>query len=281
MRQSGGGYPDPEPRGLLKPEEAEKAFALELLQPRPELRRWVEFYWNVSWDLGDRVFVQTVVTNPTVEVSFEHDPGTNGSGFFLIVTGVAPRSYQRRLTGRADAFAVHFRPAQFRPWWGSGVSALTGKALRIGGGDRPWEAESAALLPGILDRPLEERARLMDEVLMDHRPPEDPVADEIQRIVEASRSDRSLWTAEAMAGRRAVTVRTNQRQFLEYVGVGPKWVAMRHRIQTAVGMLDAERAAGTRHDLTRLALDLGYYDLAHFSREYRDLIGESPDRYRS
>lgn len=278
MRQSGC---DPEPRGLLKPEEAEKAFALKRLPPRQELRRWVEFYWNVSWDLGDRVFVQTVVTNPTVDVSFEHDPGTNGSGFFLIVTGVAPRSYRRYLTGQADVFAVHFSPAQFRPWWGSGVSALTGKALPIGDGDRPWEAEAAALLPGILDRPLNERVRLMDELLMDHRPPEDRVADEIRRIVEESRSDRSLWAAAAMAERRAVSVRTNQRQFLEYVGVGPKWVAMRHRIQTAIGLLDAERAAGTRSDLTRLALDLGYYDLAHFSREYRDLIGESPDRYRS
>jgi len=281
MRHSAEKDTQPTTHGILKPEEAEKAFHLLVHPAHPELRPWIEFYWNVEWDLGDRQFRQTVVTNPTVDLSFEDDLGTNGPGRFLIVTGVVPRSYHRHLSGRGDVFAAHFQPAQFRAWWSSGVQALTGRTQRLGDGPRVWEAGAAALLPGLLDLSFENRVRTMDEFLLDHRPEPDPIADEIQRLVAVTRQDRSLWDTGVLAGRRAVSVRTNQRQFLEYVGVGPKWVVMRHRIQAAIETLDRERTGGVRQDLTSLALNLGYYDLAHFSREYANLIGESPDHYRA
>lgn len=280
MRQPVRKLDPPSARGILKPEEAREAFQLRIHRPHPELEPWVEYYWNVSWDLGDRSFDQTVVTNPTVDLSFEKDPGTNGPGTFVFATGVAPRSYVRHLTGRADVFAVHFHPGQFHGWWGGGVQGLTGKTLRLGGGPRPWEPESASLLPGLLDRTFEDRVRILDEFLLAWRPPADPDGDEICSLVLAARQDRTLWDPAVLAARRALSVRSNQRQFLEYVGVGPKWVVMRHRIQSALEVLDAARAASRPADLTGLALDLGYYDLAHFSREFKNLVGVSPDGYR-
>ena len=84
-----------------------------------------------------------------------------------------------------------------------------------------------------------------------------------------------------MARQRGVSVRTNQRQFLEYVGVGPKWVIQRYRIQAAIDILDAERTGLEEvGDLTQLALDLGYFDHAHFSRDFRNVTGYTPNNYR-
>ena len=280
MRQKGNQDFLPVARGVLRPEEAQKAFRLQLFPAHPELRPWVEYYWSVSWDLGDQSFDQTVVTNPTIDLSFEEDEGTNGPGRHLVVTGVAPRSYRRHLTGKGDVIAVHFLPGQFRSWWQKGVQSLTGRALNLGSGTRPWEAPAAALLPHLLDQSPEERVLILDDFLLGYRPAADPVANEIQRLVAASRDDRDLWSPLVMANLRAVSPRTNQRQFLEYVGVGPKWVLMRHRIQAALLALDAARTAGVVPDLTDLALDLGWYDQAHFSREFKNLVGVSPDSYR-
>lgn len=268
-------------KGVLKKEVGSRAFHLELFQPHELLRPWVEFYWAVSWDLGSGTFVQTVVTNPTIDLSFEDDMGTNGPGLGLFVTGVVARSYNRILRGRGDVFAVHFHPGMFRPWWGSGVNALTGKAVPLDGASRLWELSALSLLPELLAAPNPERVRRVDALLLGHRPERDPEAEEIRDLVRSARHDRALWRTDALAERRGISPRTNQRQFLEYVGVGPKWIGQRYRIQAAIDALDEERlGSAERRDLTRLALDLGYYDLAHFSKDFRSVTGFSPDGYR-
>jgi AraC-like DNA-binding protein len=57
-----------------------------------------------------------------------------------------------------------------------------------------------------------------------------------------------------------------------YVGVGPKWVLKRLRIHQAAEQLTATSPPAW----TELALDLGYYDHAHFIRDFRLVVGRSP-----
>ena len=59
------------------------------------------------------------------------------------------------------------------------------------------------------------------------------------------------------------------------MGVGPKWVLQRYRLQDAVAMIDA----GEVDDLATLAAGLGWYDQAHFSRDFSQVVGTSPGRY--
>lgn len=268
-------------KGVLRKEEGAQAFQLRLFEPHEALRPWVEYYWSVQWDRGETPFVQTVITNPTIDLSFENDEATNGHSACLVATGVAPRSYKRVLRGRGDVFAVHFHPGMFRAWWGAGVNALTGQAERLGAGARDWEAAAMRLLPALLQTPNDARAGLIDALLLAHRPPHDAVGEAICALVHAARHDRALWDTKELARRRGISARTSQREFLEYVGIGPKWVVQRYRVQAAIDVLDAERTGlDSRSDLTQLALDLGYYDLAHFSRDFRTVTGYSPDRYR-
>jgi AraC-like DNA-binding protein len=66
-----------------------------------------------------------------------------------------------------------------------------------------------------------------------------------------------------------------QRWFNEYVGVGPKWVINRYRLHEAI-----ERLAGDLPvDWTQLALELGYFDQAHFIRDFKALVGVPPAAY--
>ena len=72
-----------------------------------------------------------------------------------------------------------------------------------------------------------------------------------------------------------MSVRTIQRRFREYVGVGPKWVLQRYRLHDA-----AERMAGGQvADWPQLALDLGYFDQAHFINDFSAAIGTPPAEY--
>jgi AraC-like DNA-binding protein len=267
-------------KGILRKEEGRQAFKLQLFEPHLELKPWIEYYWAVEWDLGNDQFVQTVITNPTIDLSFEHDPLTNGSDAGVFVTGVVPRSYRRILRGRGDVFAIHFHPAMFRSWWGESVKSLTGKTERLGSGQRAWEAAANALLPTLIVSPNETRVKLIDAFLLEHRPSQDAMGEDIRDLVLAARHERGFWETNALSRKRGVSVRTNQRQFLEYVGTSPKWVIQRYRIQAAMDILDAERSSGEAGDLTQLALDLGYFDQAHFSRDFRNVTGYAPNNYR-
>ncbi len=62
--------------------------------------------------------------------------------------------------------------------------------------------------------------------------------------------------------------------FADYVGASPKWVTRRFRMQEA-----AARAAVGPADWARLAVDLGYGDQSHFSRDFTANVGTAPTHY--
>jgi AraC-like DNA-binding protein len=74
---------------------------------------------------------------------------------------------------------------------------------------------------------------------------------------------------------RGVKLRALQRLFRRHVGVSPKWVIRRARVQEA-----AERVArGERVVWASLASELGSFDQAHLIRDFRAQVGQTPAVY--
>jgi len=73
-----------------------------------------------------------------------------------------------------------------------------------------------------------------------------------------------------------VSLRSLQRTFTEYVGIGPKWVIQRFRILEAA----AAAIADTPVAWAVLAQDLGFSDQAHLTRVFTQVVGTPPATYR-
>ena len=115
----------------------------------------------------------------------------------------------------------------------------------------------------------------MEDFLRARRPPPDPALDTIAAIVATMLEDPAVARVDALAARHGMSTRTLQRLFRRYVGVSPKWVLKRYRLHEA-----AERIAeGRDGSWAATALELGYFDQAHFVRDFTALIGTSPARY--
>jgi transcriptional regulator GlxA family with amidase domain len=102
----------------------------------------------------------------------------------------------------------------------------------------------------------------------------DRLVNETCRLAE---EDASLDRASDLAERVGVAPRTLERTLREYLGLSPKWLIECRRLQAAATTLYVEPDA----ELSRLAVELGYVDYAHFSRRYRAVLGETPNATRS
>ena len=73
-----------------------------------------------------------------------------------------------------------------------------------------------------------------------------------------------------------MTERSLQRLVLDRVGLSPKWLIQRRRLHDA----DAELKHGGR-TLAELAAELGYADQAHFTNDFRAVVGFTPGHYQT
>jgi AraC-like DNA-binding protein len=271
------------PSGVLELRAGRRWFDTATFRPPAELGELVEHFWMVRWDVrGHEPHTQHTLSNSSVHLCFEAGRSR--------IQGVVTGRFTRLLEGRGRVFGVKFRPAGFRPFLGSPVSAVTDGTLPVSSvfgpdGDalvtRMLAIDTPPLdLPGgqggqVLFLEGDEMAEVAGAFLSERRPAPDPITAEINRIVALIVADRSIIRVEQVADRAGMGRRTLQRLFHEHVGVSPKWVIQRYRLHEA-----AERLAdGGGVSLAALALELGYFDQAHFARDFRAIVGQPPAEY--
>ncbi|RKG99708.1 AraC family transcriptional regulator [Corallococcus carmarthensis] len=259
------------PRGLLYPRPDPRHFEHVRVLPAEDLRPWVEHFWAVRWDLrGQPPYLQQSLSHPSVHWAFQD--GTSRVG------GVPQGRFSITLEGLGGVFSIKFRPGGFFPFVGTPVSALTRQRTVSPGpllGPAALELEAAILATDVTRDADRERIALAEAFLRAHKPRPDPNVALVQELVARILEDRAVTKVEDLLTPGGPGLRTLQRLFSRYVGVNPKWVIQRYRLHEA-----AERLREVPPpELARLALELGYFDQAHFIRDFRRIVGCTPAEY--
>ncbi|WP_432105413.1 AraC family transcriptional regulator [Streptomyces sp. bgisy091] len=277
-----GGVPGPgsRTRGVVDADGLFERVDFRLREPAPALRAYLEHYWLIDWDLS-QPYTSHVVPHPNIHLVFQRTEPEAGAEPAEVaeVHGIVQGLFTRRLEGRGRVCGVKFRAGAFRPfapdrpvshWTGRWLPADEVLAVPAQG------AEPSSAARGILG-PDDEDARVaaLDAYLLPLVPPPDPRARLATELAELARTDRSLRRVDDLARAGDMSVRSLQRLFSGQVGVGPKWVILRHRIHEAL------QRAGTdpETDWAALAADLGYSDQAHLVRDFTSTVGVPPAAY--
>jgi len=255
-------------KGVVDPASARRAFRLERYLPQHEaLRAHIEHHWLVEWDLrGKPAHTQRTLPYPCVHLVFD----TGRTAIF----GVTRGAFDYTLQGAGRVLGLRFRAGAFRAWLGRPVHTLTDRTLawhELFEGD-VGEAERE-VLGAAGDAAMVEAA---EALLRRRMPAADPQVEVIGRILKIAEDDRSLTRADQLAERAGMSLRALQHLFSDYVGVSPKWVIRRYRLHDAAHRL----ASGEAPDLAELAQQLGFFDQAHFTRDFHTLVGKPPAEYR-
>lgn len=120
-----------------------------------------------------------------------------------------------------------------------------------------------------------ELVRVVEEFLRASLVPPDPTAETVAAIVARIAAEPDITRVDILADRLGTSVRRLQRSFAEYVGASPKWVIRCYRLAEVSRRLES----GIAFDWACLAAELGYADQAHFTRDFRSMVGEPPTRY--
>ena len=253
------------PKGILHYEEALRWLRLRRSAPAIDLSDLVECHWEVAWDLPEgAVHRQRNLSHASVTLAWESDGAW--------VYGVPGRVFAREVSGRGRAFGTKLRPGA--------AGALLPQVILADLSDvrvplADLVGPSAALAIPLGDEvSFEDRSDLSDGFCRRLRGTrEAPLS---VGLVAGIESDRDLLRVEDLAERASLTVRALQRLFRQEVGLTPKETIRRFRLQQAADRLHSDPDL----PLLSLALDLGYFDQAHFARDFRAVVGLSPDAYR-
>jgi AraC-like DNA-binding protein len=262
-------------RGILRPAETAEQADLRRDAPVSEaLRPFVERYWSVRWDLtGKPPFRSEVLSHPSVNLSVESgtEPRFGFAMPAVLLHGVVTRRFSVDLTGAGRVTAVKFRPGGFTALTG----ALPGRNTVAPPGDLLGIPATRLLDDVLAPEDDDGRAAALDAALAPlATDPPDAYLD-LLGLVGAMISDRELVRVDQVAALGGLSVRSLQRLFAGYVGVTPKAVLARYRLQDAAAAIDA----GEVDDLAGLATSLGWFDQAHFSRDFRAVVGVTPSAY--
>ena len=256
-----------EPKGIVAPAVAEQKFRLARYFPAADLAAFVEHYWIVAWDLsGQPPHVQRTLPYPCVNMVF--DRGRTA------IFGVARGAFDYRLENRGRVLGVRFRPAGFRGLLKAPLIGITDRTLSLA---PIYGLEGSAAEISVLAAPDDAGMVAAAEAILRRRIPQpDANVVLVDRIIARIDADREITRIDRLASAVDLSPRALQRLFSDYVGVSPKWVIRRLRLHEAAFRL----ASAEAFDLAGFAQELGYFDQAHFTRDFTNLVGRAPAQYR-
>jgi len=253
-------------RGVLNLKAGEKKFQSSLRLPSQDLAFFVEHFWMIKWDLKDQEsYLSETLPHPCVHLVFEQDQSR--------IVGVVKGKFSYLLENKGQVFGIKFKPGAFYPFIHSPVSQFTDRTISI---EEALGIESKPLEDAILLEENEEaKIEIANNFLRERLPEQDENIARISQIIDCIITNQEITRVDDVISRLNLNKRMLQRLFRLYVGVSPKWVIKRYRLHEA-----AERLTnGESVDWSQLAQDLGYFDQAHFIKDFKTIVGKTPAEY--
>jgi len=185
-----------------------------------------------------------------------------------IVTGAGTSSYVTRIDPGQTVMTVHFRPAGARAFLGIPLCELQDHCVAV---DEIFGDSSRILRERLTSTTATaDRVRLLERFLLDRMQIHDLV---VHPLLTRLDTEPSITVAEVCALTDLSPKRLTA-LFGTEVGLTPKTYLRVRRLQAALRRLETGAQSGAD-----IAADLGYFDQAHFVRDFRSFTGITPSQY--
>lgn len=252
-------------RGVLYSQKSEKNYTLTRATPSQELSELIETFWRVTWDLRKCTpHVQQNIPDPCINMVFEPHNSR--------IVGAVTQRYTVELAGKGHIFGIKFNPDGFYALTQSSVSSFTDSTLKI---SHLFGSDGHDVINNInAANNIETMIELAENFLRPFLPDSIESVIKLGNIMRQINHDSSIMRVSHLADQCGVSERSLQRLFRDQVGVSPKWVIRKCRMQEALSRLE-----DGNYDWQQLVGQLHYFDQSHFIKDFKSLVGVTPTNY--
>lgn len=253
----------------------------QVYTPCPELQPFVKCFWSLEDDAQNEPVKQRVLPDGCMEMIFHYgDPyrqyfedGSSITQPRSFLFGQITKYIEIAPTGISGIISARFLPDGIFPFINMPVSTLENKAVSL---TEIFTEEGRIFEEQVIKASdLRERIKLIETFLL-AKLAEQRVIDAITKsCVDVIFQSQGQIGLAALADKLNIHRRNMERKFTSVIGISPKQLARVARLQAALKMIQQKKF----NSLTEIAYENGYFDQAHFIKDFREFTGISPKSF--
>lgn len=253
----------------------------QVYTPCPELQQFVKCFWTLEDDPLPEPVRQRVLPDGCMEMIFHY--GDLYTQFFEDGSSVVqPRSFvfgqisryiEIAPTGASGIVSARFLPDGVLPFITRPLSELENRATSL----YDLFGEPGMELEGNVVRAADnqQRIKIIEGFLLSRLADPATIDNIAKYCVDVIIGSRGQIALAELAGELKINRRSLERKFMSVIGMSPKQLSRVVRLQATLKMLEQKQFTS----LTSLAYENGYYDQAHFIKDFKEFTGMSPKSF--
>lgn len=251
----------------------------QVYMPSKNLSEYVKLYWTLEGEASNPPAKERVFPDGCIELIFHY--GSLFKKYNIDDDVIQPRIFfhgqlkkyiEIEATGKIGMFSVRFHPHGLKPFVDFNIDTITDSIVDI---NDVWGAAGEDLGKRmIVAASNDERIKIIEQFLLDELSDTskyDVIAASVKQIEQVS----GMISIDQLASDAFLGRRHFERKFSETVGLTPKFFARIIRFNYVLKLIEKKEW----NNLAQLAQDGGFYDQAHFIKDFKDFTGLNPKSY--
>lgn len=254
----------------------------DILQPSGILSPFVRYYWSLEVINPNTIEPYRVIPHGCIELMFffgdKYREVKNGNleGYHpqTIITGQQSSYFDLQATGKVGIFSVFFKPHGAKLFFSLPISELKDRSIAlsdIAGRDSGQLEDEIMNSKNNCQRVNFVEKFLLKKLLEKEYEDFKRINSVVGRIIKT----RGELTLEDMSFEACLSSKQLDRKFSRYVGMSPKQYLKIVRFQNVL----KTKELNPEMSLTSLGFECGYYDQAHFIKDFKKITGMTPKSY--
>jgi len=253
----------------------------QLYTPAHKLQPFVKCFWSLDDDARKEPVKQRVLPDGCMEMIFHYgDPYRqyfeNDSSIIQprsFVFGQITKYIEIAPTGISGIISARFLPDGIGPFIKIPVTQLENKAVSL---KELFNDHGEILEEKVINaNKNDDRVKLIETFLRSNLTEQhtiDTITKSCVDIIFQSQGQVGIGT---LAGKMNINRRNMERRFTSVIGISPKQLAKVARLQATLKMLGQKKFT----NLTEIAYENGYFDQAHFIKDFKEFSGMNPKSF--
>jgi AraC-like DNA-binding protein len=246
-----------------------------------ELQTFIKCFWSLEAPASTKVEKQRIVPDGCMEMIFHYgdlyQQYLEDSSFIIqpkcFVFGQITSPLEITPTGITGIIAARFHPDGFIPFSSYPIQQMENKAIAL---NQLFGDESTPLEQTLLHASTnEERVQVISNFLITRLQKEEVRNRITQSSIDALLQSNGQLNVNELVEHLNINRRRIERKFSSAIGLSPKQLSKMIRLQNTLKMMGQKQFTS----LTSLAYENGYYDQAHFIKDFKEFTGVSPKQF--